>query len=374
MRKAIIALALTLTLPLSGCTLSVYNSYRDIESLEVVQAIGLDLSRDGNVILSAATGPDASGREPLRVTQEGSSLDEAMRSAEERSGGGSLFFSGTGAIVLGEAAASETQRWLDALARSKQLRLDNELYILRGGEAREFISGEDAPEDVFSDLSSLANRLSEYGPAPATICAEISRSLISSGAALVTAIELKEGALGTLTAVPAGFAVITDDGLSGWLDGEAALGAGFFTGGTGLSVVELDTVTLELSGADVSVNPVWDGDTLSRLDVCLSVSGSVIEAEPGSDFSSSESWDALEQELSDVSLSWLKRAIERSIELKADFLGLGRLVETLDPVKFTAMPVTWMELFPELDFEFSSEAKILNMREYTRSPYSEVTA
>ena len=83
MRKAIIALALALMLPLSGCTLSVYNSYRDIESLKVVQAIGLDLSEDGSVVLSAATGPDASGREPLRITQEGPSLDAAMRSAED---------------------------------------------------------------------------------------------------------------------------------------------------------------------------------------------------------------------------------------------------------------------------------------------------
>ena len=121
MRKATTALALTLALalPLSGCTLSVYNSYRDIESLKVVQAIGLDLSEDGSVVLSAATGPDAAGREPLRITQEGPSLDAAMRSAEELSGGGSLFFSGTGAIVLGEDAALETSRWLDALARSK---------------------------------------------------------------------------------------------------------------------------------------------------------------------------------------------------------------------------------------------------------------
>ena len=374
MRKATTALAFTLALalPLSGCTLSVYNSYRDIESLKVVQAIGLDLSEDGSVVLSAATGPDASGREPLRITQEGTSLDAAMRSAEELSGGGSLFFSGTGAIVLGEDAALETSRWLDALARSKQLRLDNELYVLRGDQASTFIAGDNAPEDVFADLDSLAKRISEYGPAPATICAGVSRSLLSSGAALITAIELEEGALGTLTAVPAGFAVISDGGLIGWLDDDEALGAGLFLGGPGLSVVELETVTVELSGAEVTVEPVWEGDKLSRLDIHLAVNCSVIEARPGSNFDSQESWDAIERELAGKALGWLESALERSIELEADFLGLGRQVQTSHPLKFDAMPESWEQLFPDLDYKLSGEAKILNMREYVRSPYPEV--
>lgn len=38
---------------LSGCTLSVYNSYRDIENLDVVQVIGLDaVDGGGSQVLS----------------------------------------------------------------------------------------------------------------------------------------------------------------------------------------------------------------------------------------------------------------------------------------------------------------------------------
>ena len=55
---------------LSGCTLSVYNSYRDIENLDVVQVIGLDAVDGGGVRFSVATGPDSSGREPVRLTQD----------------------------------------------------------------------------------------------------------------------------------------------------------------------------------------------------------------------------------------------------------------------------------------------------------------
>ena len=51
MRRAAIALAASALLALSGCTLSIYNSYRDIESLEVVQA----LRARGWGIISSAT-------------------------------------------------------------------------------------------------------------------------------------------------------------------------------------------------------------------------------------------------------------------------------------------------------------------------------
>ena len=155
MRRAAVALAASALLALSGCTLSIYNSYRDIESLEVVQALGLDAAGDGGVLLSVATGADASGREPVRLTQEAESLDGAMRGMEQLTGRGRLFFSGTGAIVLGAPAAAESARWLDAIARSKELRLDTELYVLRSGEAAGLLTSDDAPEDVFASLNAL---------------------------------------------------------------------------------------------------------------------------------------------------------------------------------------------------------------------------
>ena len=254
MRKLIAALSAAALLALGGCAQSIYVNYRDIESLRVVQALGLDAAADGGVVLSAASGPDASGREPLRLTREGESLDAAMRELEALTGGGQLFFAGTGAIVLGEAAADEAARWLDAVTRSKELRLDTELYVLRGGEAAELLCGEDAPEDVFAALDALAQRLRRNGPSPAPGCADAARALTGSGAALAAAIELEKGAEGKLTPVPAGFAVLTDSGLAAWLEDEAALGAGIFAGGPGAALLELGGVTVELAGAKASLS------------------------------------------------------------------------------------------------------------------------
>lgn len=356
---------------LSGCTLSVYNSYRDIENLDVVQVIGLDAVDGGGVRFSVATGPDSSGREPVRLTQDSPSLDGAMRSMEQLSGPGSLFYSGTGAIVMGEKAADDAERWLDAVARSKELRLDTELYVLKHGQAEELIAGDDAPEDVFADLSSLAKLVREDGPSPVPTCADVSRALLSSGSSLATAIELTEGADGKLTPVTSGYAILTGSGLAGWLSEEEALGAGLFMGGPGISVVELeDGITAELAGADVALDARWGKDGgIEGIDVSAEVKGSVIEAPAGSSLGSEEAWAELEQELAGCVYGWVSGVLEKSQTLNADFLNLEHRIESAHPLKYANMPVQWSEAFRDIDISVSVQAKIVNMREYSVSPY-----
>lgn len=369
MRKLIAALSAAALLALGGCAQSIFVNYRDIESLRVVQALGLDAAADGGVVLSAASGPDASGREPLRLTREGESLDAAMRELEALTGGGQLFFAGTGAIVLGEAAADEAARWLDAVTRSKELRLDTELYVLRGGEAAELLCGEDAPEDVFAALDALAQRLRRNGPSPAPGCADAARALTGSGAALAAAIELEKGAEGKLTPIPAGFAVLTDSGLAAWLEDEAALGAGLFAGGPGAALLELGGVTVELAGAKAELEPLWADGGLAALRVFVEASGSVVGAPAGSKPDSGAARAELEAALAEALRSGVEAALEISRGTGADFLGLGRRLETEHPARFAAMRRPWAETLPELEFEVEARAKILNVREYADSPF-----
>ncbi len=369
--KLILAVTALSMLCLSGCTLTVYNSYRDIENMEVVQVVGLDASGEEGVTLSVATGADASGREPVRLTQEASSLDGAMRAMEQLSGPGYLFYSGTGAIVMGEGAAEEAERWLDAVARSKELRLDVELYVFRHGRAEALIAGEDALEDVYAGLAGLAKLVREDGPSPVPTCADVSRKLLSSGAALATAIETKEGVDGKLTPVPSGYAILTSGGLAGWLSGGEAIGAGLFMGGPGISVVELaGGITAELAGADVGVDALWGDDgEVESISVRVDVKGSVIEAPAGSNLGSEESWEQLERELAEAVRGWVSGMLEKSRTLKADFLDFGHLIESMHPLKFADMPRPWGEVYPDIDISVEVEAEILNMREYSVSPF-----
>ena len=71
MRRSIaVVLMLCAFLPLSGCTLSVYNNYRELERLQVIETVGFDAAQDGGVVLSISAGRDASGREPVRALKQ----------------------------------------------------------------------------------------------------------------------------------------------------------------------------------------------------------------------------------------------------------------------------------------------------------------
>ncbi len=368
--RRIIALLLALALPaLGGCARSIYANYRDIESLEVVQALGID-SGPGGVTVSVATGADASGREPLRLSAEGASLDEAMRALSESAGAASLFFSGTGAVVLGEGAAAETARWLDAMARSRELRLDTELYVLRGARAAELVAGKSAPEDVFAALDALAERMRRSGAGRVPTCADAARALTGSGAALAAAIELEGG-----EPVPAGYAALVPGGPAIFLTGAAARGTGIFLGGPGAELTALPGgVVCELAGVETELNPVWARDgSLARLEVSAAARAMVTEAPVGLDLGSAETAAALEGELAEAVRGWLEAALAACAGSGADFLGLGRVVETRDPARFAALG-SWDEALSGLRFDVSCAAEIVNIREYALSPFGEAAA
>ena len=371
MRAVSVVLAALLMLPLAGCTQSIYNSRRDIETLNVVQVLGIDVSDNGGVTVSAATGSDASGRDPLRLKCEGESLEVAMRDLENLAGPGSLFFSGTGAIVLGEDAAKSAPQWLDAIARSKDLRIDTELFVARGGTAAECITGEDAPRDAYAALSALSERANRYGPGSAESCAEISRALVESGAAASLAFELADGADDERICVPAGYFVLTDADKVLSLEGKAAMGAGLMLYGASMSLIDLGGgVIAELDGVGVELQPSWS-DGLAELNIALDVRGSIIEAPAGSSFGSEGAWDAYAQALANEVGAWVRAAVGSSQASRLDFLGLGRKLEVRWPQKYAAVRGGLDYTFSDIDISVSSAGTLLNVREFVASPYEE---
>lgn len=180
MRRALaVMLSLLVFLPVSGCTLSVYNNYRELERLQVIETVGFDAAEDGGVTLSISAGRDASGREPVRASASAQSVTEAMQELQDRSRSDELFFYGTGCILLGEAAAAETARWLELIARSESLRLDTPLFIVRSGEASELVTEAGGEEsDITQIMQALMHYAEKSGPARIYTCADAARALI----------------------------------------------------------------------------------------------------------------------------------------------------------------------------------------------------
>lgn len=375
MRRALAASLLCAAfLPLSGCTLSVYNNYRELERLQVIETVGLDAGEDGGVVLSVSAGRDASGREPLRASAEAPSVTEAMQLLQDLSRSDELFFSGTGCILIGEAAASETARWLELVARSDSLRLDTPLFIVRGGEAAELVTqagGEDG--DITQIMQALISFAEKSGPARIYTCADAARALLESGAALAGAVRPAQDASegGGLTAELDGCAVLGPGGrLIGCIEGEDALGIGLFAGDPGRAALTLDCgATAELAGGRVELEPDWGADgALRGLTARVSVEAIVMEARPGTDLASARARSAAEDELAARAGGWIYTILSKSRDLGADFLGLGRRLEREQAARWRAMPERWEQLLPELELEVRTEARFLNLREFAEAP------
>lgn len=375
MRRSIaVVLILCAFLPLSGCTLSVYNNYRELERLQVIETVGFDAAQDGGVVLSISAGRDASGREPVRASAEAQSVTEAMQQLQGLSRSDELFFSGTGCILLGEEAAAETARWLELVARSDSLRLDTSLFIVRSGEAAELVTEAGGEEgDITQIMQALISFAEKSGPARIYTCAEAARSLVENGAALVGAVREGEDASkeGGLTAELDGYAILGGGGrLMSYVDGEDALGIGLYCGEPGRAALTLDCgATAELAGGKVGLRPILDPDgRLAGLVAEVSVEALVMETTTQLDLSSDSAREELESELAQRAGTWVYNILNKSISLGLDFLGIGQRLEREQTELWRSLPEPWKELLPELELEVRTSAEILNIREFAGPP------
>lgn len=375
MRRALaVMLSLLVFLPVSGCTLSVYNNYRELERLQVIETVGFDAAEDGGVTLSISAGRDASGREPVRASASAQSVTEAMQELQDRSRSDELFFSGTGCILVGEEAAAETSRWLELIARSDTLRLDTPLFIVRSGEASELVTEAGGEEsDITQIMQALMHYAEKSGPARIFTCADAARSLVENGAALTGAVREGEDASkeGSLTAELDGYAILGGEGrLMGYIGGEDALGVGLYCGEPGRAALTLSGgITAELAGGSVELVPTWDeSGSITALEARVSVDAIVMEAEPGLDLGSDGAREAIETELAERAGGWIYNILSKSVSLGLDFLGLGQRLERGDPERWHAMSAPWAGMLPELEITVSSGAKLLNIREFAGAP------
>lgn len=375
MRRALaVMLSLLVFLPVSGCTLSVYNNYRELERLQVIETVGFDAAEDGGVTLSISAGRDASGREPVRASASAQSVTEAMQELQDRSRSDELFFYGTDCILLGEAAAAETARWLELIARSESLRLDTPLFIVRSGEASELVTEAGGEEsDITQIMQALMHYAEKSGPARIYTCANAARALIENGAALTGAVREGEDASkeGSLTAELDGYAILGGEGrLMGYIDGEDALGVGLYCGEPGRAALTLsEGVTVELAGGSVELVPTWGEDgSITALEARVSVDAIVLEALPGLELGSDEAREAIERELAGRAGGWIYNILSKSVSLGLDFLGLGRRLERGDPECWHAMSSPWSSMLPELEISVTAGAELLNIREFAGAP------
>lgn len=367
-RTRALALLLAAGLLCSWCgSGAISTNYRPVEDLMLIQTIGVDLAPEG-VCLSASTGRAGENEPPKRMTQTGGTMLAALDRLQDRTPSAELFYAQTSYLLLGEeaAAAGELTPLLDFIARNPDMRLSAPLFLVRGTAQQAVMDTGDDRTDVTEALAALEKDTALSGMSHAFSCADIARALTGSGCAAVGAVacvRTPESEGGTLTLVPAGYAIFRGGDYLGCIAPETARGAsmllGVVTNGD-IAVRDDDgsTVMLALDTCRAAIRPVWDGGTLARVDVTLRLRAGISELRTPRRITTRAYQQSLNAALAACVGGWVRDAIAASQALEADFLGVGQAVAVRSGHRWAAVRDGWAELWPDVPVRVTVEADV----------------
>ena len=395
MKRLLIIYILLFSLPLSGCK-TIYNNYKEIEQLLVVQTMGLDLQGSG-VYLSLASAAGSNGSQPRRLSAPGDSITTAMERIYNYSYEEQLFLSHVGQLIIGEEAAEAgIDDYLAYISRTPAMRLDMPMFVVRGGSANDAVmlvgDGKRGISEVLETVEVSSRRRGDSGIYTA---ADVLRDSMRWGSALICALECSEasetpdmgsgnnqspqpgeenpGSQGLqsqsensarLTAAAKGFAVIREGKLCRYLTREQAIAVGLLRNKSGISDVQVrdkhgDLVVLEIDDGSSRVKPLWSAPgELKALDVQVKVQASVIEIGGNGELGNAEYTDHLTAQLESLVSGYVKETLQASKDLKADFLGLSSSVERSNAEYFRMLSRDFPELLPELELRVSVQGQL----------------
>lgn len=377
-RKPLKSIIIIIVLPallttLSGCDFFLHSSFREIDTLQMVQTFGIDVKKDSYQI-SISTGAPIDGQPSVIISRPGESLVQSDQAIQDYSSKEDLYFAHTRYVLMGEdAAKSRTLEVLDFFARSSKLRTDIPMFVVKNSTAFSLISQSGKKNnDITESLSSVERDVKESGFAQAFTCREIIRSLSEYGSALICAVSpsQSEGSIftetGTLTATSAGYGILREGKLAGYLDKSRSWGANMLTGKSGYSpmVLTIDDsikVSLHTEAGSTKFDAVWNDDgSLQRITAEVDASGVLVEV-------SASTKDSQEQFINKISSAFeaevrsrCEGALAVSQELKADFLGIKGFLRKEYPKQIYAFGDDFVSAMAEAEIEVSVKGTVLS--------------
>lgn len=335
MKRLLPALLLALLAPLLGGCVLFPSALRGVERLAVVQALGVD-RESGGVRLSMVTAADSSrGEGPVRLIGRGATIDAAAEDAAAHASEERIFCAHTGYLLVGEESArQDVETLLRWVCRSRELRMDVPLLIVRGASADEALlqsGGERVGAAELLDALASAAPARLGGDFPSV--ARIAGQLESGGCALAAAIactpssEQEEGEQ-PMTLAASGLAVLQDGKLTAFLGEEEAVGVDLLCGARGVhSFVVTDgagqRVTLQTAPGRTELRVIRGGDGKAEaIELTIRLTASVAELDGEGRLSDGDYADELAALLERELLRRASAVVHVSGTLGADLLGL----------------------------------------------------
>lgn len=380
MRKLLILPLCALELLLFAGPGGLRENCREVESLLVVQTMGLDEADSGVTLSLAAAGDEERG--VARLKADGVSVSAAMDRIRGYSYEQELFCPHVGRLLLGERAAEQgIESALAYISRSPALRLDMPLFVVRGGRAEDAVMNVGTADRGICDVMHMIEQdVRRRGESGLTTADQVLRDTARCGSALICALEpgpaseklddagAGEGGDTPLSVAPLGYAVLREGRLCRYLTREQGIAVGFLKNDVGPATVEVQdghgsTAVLELTDGGSRITPRWEGGRLRGLAVQCEARAGILELGGRGALRGSQDTDYLTAQL-EASLSrWLGETLQASKELKADFLGLSEIAERSDPRAYRALGQEFVDLLPELELEITVRARLSEMKD-----------
>lgn len=423
-KKAIaIILSASMLAVCSGCASSgsIYSNYKEIEILQLIQTIGID-SLGRGVELSVSSGTGTKDIPPTILSGIGASIPQAMQRVQDFAEFQELFYPHMKYVIIGqEAAENGIFDYIDYIQRASRMRLSAGMFVVRGGTAKELVThvGGDT-SDITDVLASLEREVKVTGQTHVFSCKDSASQLISRGSCLICAIEASPideniysgksgstpsrseqgssggsssgssgsgsegesdsgesssggqggssggssgGGTAPLSALPSGYAVMSDWKLAAFLDEDQSWGADILLGMGGSGAFTLEDINgqkavLSLGSSNASFEPVWDGKSISSINVPVSLELSILELPSDAELDSAEYISQLERITAGAVSSWINEVLGISAELGADFLGIGERIRSRHPFRFGSMDRQWSDILGSVPFYVSVSASI----------------
>lgn len=355
MRRWTVLLLGILLFPLGGCEAPGFLPYaRELEDMALMRTLGVDAAGENGVVVTVSTGEQAGGEEPVVLSGTAGTISGACLDMQSQ-GSSYIYYGHVGQLLLGEQlAARGVGNALEYVLRDIEMRLDTEVYLIRGAEAGPLIqaaaeaggSATDRLEAMEEDAGLLSYSM------PRTV-GDVLIALERSGAAFVPALE--SGEEGELEA--AGYGIIKDGVLVGWAEGEAAWGVNLLSDRVDADVLELEGAALRVVGARTTIRPVFEGERLTRLTITCSVDANLAEAPSGIRLQNRDMIEELERALEERERIRIQTALELSAALDADFMELRQAACLAAPWYKTEIDEQWR--LTDLEIETSVVGTIL---------------
>ena len=362
------ALALSGVLLLSGCSATLLPYAREMGDMALLRTMGVDAGEgDYQVEVTVSTGKRAYGLQgesqpSLILSAQRESLSAACLAMQGLSDS-YVFYGYVDQLLLGEELTKRGV-WpvLDYFAQDAQLGLGVQMWAIRGANAAQAVQA-GGESGVVSRLSTLQTD-SEMGAAGASRTAgEVFSDLLERGSAYLPALRIQEtDQEGQTALLEAGYAVLTDGVLAGYLEGESAKGLELLVNQVPSDVLEVPLsqgrVVVRVTGSALVCTPRMEGEQLTAMDLNCRITAEVAEVEGEL---SQEDLEQVKQAVDSRQQRRLTQALERLQSWGADCVGLGQRLAMANPAQGETLLAAWPEVFPSLPAQVSVETSLTRL-------------